>query len=69
VPSEPYFPNRPLFALVGLGIGLFLGWVTAVAFELRDHTVKSAEDLQALLPQTLLAEIPLVRVRRRERHA
>jgi polysaccharide biosynthesis transport protein len=67
VPVRPYFPNRVLLALVGLAAGLTLGLLTAVVAEARDPTVKGPEDLAEILPQPLLAAIPLVRTRRAPR--
>lgn len=67
VPQRPFFPSRPAFALVGLALGLALGLAAAIAAELRDRTVRSAGDLQELLALPLLAQVPLVRVRRSSR--
>jgi uncharacterized protein involved in exopolysaccharide biosynthesis len=67
VPPRPFFPSRLAFALVGLALGLALGLAAAIVAELRDRTVRSAEDLQELLAQPLLAQVPLVRVRRSSR--
>jgi succinoglycan biosynthesis transport protein ExoP len=67
VPSAPCFPNRVLFALVGLSLGLALGLAAAMVAESRDVSVKSAADLRKILTPPLLAEIPFVRVRRRRR--
>ena len=67
VPTGPSFPNRPLFGLFGLGFGLALGLAAAVAAETRDRTVKDAEELQELLSQPVLAQIPFVRVLRSSR--
>jgi uncharacterized protein involved in exopolysaccharide biosynthesis len=67
VPQRPFFPSRRAFALVGLALGLALGLAAAIAAELRDRTVRCAEDLQELLAQPLLAQVPLVRVRRSSR--
>lgn len=66
-PRRPSFPSRPVFALVGLALGLALGLAAAIVAELRDGTVRSAEDLQELLALPLLAQVPLVRVRRSSR--
>jgi uncharacterized protein involved in exopolysaccharide biosynthesis len=67
VPTRPYFPNRLAFGLVGLALGLAAGLGAALVAERRDPSVKGAEDLRALLPQPLLAEIPRVRVPRSSR--
>jgi uncharacterized protein involved in exopolysaccharide biosynthesis len=67
IPSAPCFPNRVLFALVGLSLGLAAGLAAAMVAESRDLSVKSAADLRKILTPPLLAEIPFVRVRRRRR--
>ena len=62
VPLAPDFPNRMLFMAVGVGLGLLGGLVGAVLAELRDQSIKDAQDLREVLPLPLLAEIPIVRV-------
>ncbi len=69
VPRRPFFPSRPVFGLVGLALGLALGLAVAIVTEIRDRSVRSAEDLQELLALPLLAQVPLVRVRRSNRRA
>jgi uncharacterized protein involved in exopolysaccharide biosynthesis len=64
LPQAPYFPTRMPFAAVGVALGLLGGLVGAVLAELRDRSIKDPEDLREALPHPLLAEIPLVRVRR-----
>jgi len=66
-PERPYFPNRLLFGSLGLAFGLAFGVFLAVVVELRDPTVRGREDLEKLLPQPVLTEIPLVRVTRSPR--
>lgn len=63
-PQAPFFPNPVLFALVGAALGLVVGLEGAVLAELRDRSIKGPEDLGEVLPHALLAEIPLVQVRR-----
>ncbi len=62
-PDKPFFPSRTLFALLGLVGGLGLGLVCAFAVELLDHSVKSAEQLEELFSQPLLATIPHIKPR------
>jgi capsular polysaccharide biosynthesis protein len=62
VPERPYFPNRLLFGLAGLVLGVAAGLGAALVAERRDPSVKGPEDLEELLPERLLAVIPLVRV-------
>jgi uncharacterized protein involved in exopolysaccharide biosynthesis len=63
VPATPCYPNRVLFALVGAALGLVFGLGAAVAAERRNPSIKGPEDLMQLLPQPILAEVPLVRIR------
>lgn len=69
VPVAPEFPNRLLFVAVGMALGLLGGLVGAVLVELRDQSIKDAQDLREVLPLPLLAEVPFVRVRRSGRRA
>lgn len=69
VPRAPEFPNRMLFVAVGMALGLLGGLVGAVLVELRDQSIKDAQDLREVLPLPLLAEIPFVRVGRSSRRA
>ena len=62
VPRAPDFPNRMLFVAVGVALGLLGGVFGAVLAELRDQSIKDAQDLREVLPLPLLAEIPFVRV-------
>ena len=62
IPPAPEFPNRMLFVAVGMALGLLGGLVGAVLAELRDRSIKDAQDLGEVLPLPLLAEIPIVRI-------
>lgn len=63
VPEKSIFPNRMLFALGGLFGGLGLGLAAAFGREWLDHSVKSHEDLEELLPLPILAAIPRIDAR------
>jgi uncharacterized protein involved in exopolysaccharide biosynthesis len=67
VPSRPDVPNPLLFALAGLTFGFALSLAAAIVAESRDRSIKGPEDLHAIVPQPLLAELPLIRVSRRGR--
>jgi uncharacterized protein involved in exopolysaccharide biosynthesis len=60
LPDEPSFPNRLLFTAGGLGAGLVLGMSVAAWLELRDNSIRSQEDLIALLNPALLVSVPWV---------
>jgi hypothetical protein len=59
-PADPTFPNRGQFAGAGLGAGLLLGVVIALAFELRDTAIRNELDVEASLALPTLVLIPRV---------
>jgi polysaccharide chain length determinant protein (PEP-CTERM system associated) len=58
LPKEPTFPNRPLFALGGLGGGLALGLALAWLMEARDKALRNEKDIEACLGLPTLAMVP-----------
>jgi polysaccharide chain length determinant protein (PEP-CTERM system associated) len=60
LPEQPSFPNRPLFALGGLGGGLGLGLVLAFVLELVDKSLRTEEDVKFYLNLPALALVPVV---------
>lgn len=54
-PDKPSRPNVPVYLLLGLAVGAFLGLCAALLFEAIDNKVQGAEDIEAL-------EIPLLGV-------
>jgi len=60
LPSDPSFPNRPLFAAGGLGMGLMVGLVLALSLELMDKSIRNEADAEAALQLPLLASLPWV---------
>jgi polysaccharide chain length determinant protein (PEP-CTERM system associated) len=60
LPDKPSFPNRPLFALGGLGGGLGLGLGLAFLFEMRDTSLRTEGDVEFALRLPLIAVIPAV---------
>jgi len=64
-PEKAFFPNRLLFAIAGLVLGLALGAAAAVAAGLRDTSVKDQQDLEAFLSLPVLVTIDEVGRRRR----
>jgi uncharacterized protein involved in exopolysaccharide biosynthesis len=58
LPDKPSFPNRPLFAVGGLGGGLALGLGIAFLLEMRDSSLKTERDVEFALRLPVLAMIP-----------
>lgn len=59
-PVKPDFPNRLKFCGIGFGVGLVIGALVAGAFEFADDRLHNEKDLKAMLPMTILSEIPEV---------
>jgi len=60
LPGAPSFPNRLLFAGGGLGGGLVLGLIIAMALEFRDQSIRTEADITALLELPVLTQVPWV---------
>jgi polysaccharide chain length determinant protein (PEP-CTERM system associated) len=60
LPTAPSFPNRPLFALGGLGGGLALGLGLAFLIELKDSSFKTERDVEVALQLPVLAMVPAI---------
>jgi len=60
LPENPSFPNRPMFALGGLGGGLALGLAITFLLELRDTSFKTERDIEFALRLPVLAIIPTI---------
>ena len=60
LPDKPSFPNRPMFALGGLGGGLGLGLGLAFLLEMKDSSFKTERDVEVALQLPVLAMIPAV---------
>jgi polysaccharide chain length determinant protein (PEP-CTERM system associated) len=58
LPERPFYPNRMLFLLAGLLGGLGLGIGLAFGAEALDHSIKSVEELAALVGYPVLASVP-----------
>jgi polysaccharide chain length determinant protein (PEP-CTERM system associated) len=58
LPDKPSFPNRPVFAVGGLGGGLGLGLAIAFLLEMRDTSLKTERDVEYTLHLPVLAMIP-----------
>ncbi len=60
LPSDPSFPNRPLFAGGGLGAGLALGVAIAIWLEIRDRSIRTEKDAASAMDLPLLVSVPWV---------
>jgi polysaccharide chain length determinant protein (PEP-CTERM system associated) len=58
LPASPTFPNRPLFALGGLGGGLGLGLALALLLEFGDKALRTERDIEYFLQLPALALLP-----------
>jgi polysaccharide biosynthesis transport protein len=59
-PQKPDFPNRLKFCGIGLGVGLLLGVVVAVGFEMIDDHLYSEKEIKDLIPVAIISEIPAI---------
>ncbi|MGA7914676.1 MAG: Wzz/FepE/Etk N-terminal domain-containing protein [Candidatus Acidiferrales bacterium] len=58
LPDRPTYPNRPMFALGGLGGGLGLGLGIAFFLEMKDSSFKTERDVEFALHLPVLAMVP-----------
>src|SRR6266576_320224 len=57
LPSDPSFPNRPLFAGGGLAAGLALGIAIAIWLEIRDRSIRTEKDAAVAMDLPLLVSV------------
>ena len=69
LPEQPSFPDRGLFALAGVGIGILLGIGLAITVDALDPTIKDAESVRTAFNFPVLAVIPYVKPRDQARLA
>ena len=60
LPTKPSFPNRPLFALGGLGGGLAVGLGLAFLLEIQDKSLRTERDVEFALQLPVLAIVPAI---------
>ncbi|MGH9557025.1 MAG: XrtA system polysaccharide chain length determinant [Terriglobales bacterium] len=60
LPEKPSFPDRPLFALAGLGLGLAFGIGMVVVMETKDRAMRSEHDVTQYLGLPTLAVMPTI---------
>jgi uncharacterized protein involved in exopolysaccharide biosynthesis len=66
VPRVPYKTNRTLTVVLGLGMGLLLGFGCAITAEFFRETIHTPRELEALTGISVLATVPLNSRRPRE---
>ena len=60
VPAEPYAPNPLRSAILGFGVGLFVGIGLAFLLEQFDTRVRRPDDVAAILRQPILGRLPRI---------
>lgn len=60
LPDSPSFPNRLLFGAAGLGAGLAFGVGLALWFEVRDNSIRTEQDAEAVLELPTLVAVPWI---------
>jgi succinoglycan biosynthesis transport protein ExoP len=60
IPLRPAAPNRTKITVMGLALGILLGCCAVVIAELLDHSIRSVEDVEALLGMEVVGTIPKI---------
>jgi uncharacterized protein involved in exopolysaccharide biosynthesis len=60
LPDSPSFPNRPLFAAGGFGVGMAFGLIIAIFLESSDKSIRTEKDAAAIMDLPLLISVPWV---------
>ncbi len=60
LPEKPSFPNRPMFALAGLGIGIAFGLGMVLVLEMKDRSLRNEHDVVTYLGLPTLAVMPTI---------
>jgi len=58
LPDKPSAPNHLLVSLVGLGLGIVVGFFLSALMELTDVRIRKEKDLEGLVPTRVLVSIP-----------
>jgi len=58
LPESPSFPNRLFFALGGLAVGLAIGVGITLILEVRDNSIRTERDAEAVLELPTLIAVP-----------
>jgi capsular polysaccharide biosynthesis protein len=68
LPDSPSFPNRWMFGGGGLAAGMAIGFGIGLWLEMRDKSVRTEEDVVAILGLPVLSQVPWVRVEEAEKN-
>lgn len=60
LPVKPDFPDRLKFCAFGVGLGLAFGVLVVAAFEMFDDRLHEDDAIKAMLPETIVYEIPVI---------
>jgi protein tyrosine kinase modulator len=58
IPERPYSPNRPMFVVGGLIVGIFAGFGVALGREVLDDSVRNAREAERILGAPVLSGVP-----------
>ena len=61
IPERPFSPNRSRLNLIGIAAGLAIGLALTALLEYRDVTLRTDNDVTAVLSLPVLAVVPLMR--------
>jgi capsular exopolysaccharide synthesis family protein len=62
-PDKPVFPNKPLFAAMGLVLGLIFGVAAVLVVEVMDGGLRTVEQVERELGVPFIASVPLLTTR------
>lgn len=60
LPYQPSFPNRPLFVVIGVFLGLTIGLGTGISAEALDGSIRNTRDIRTILKMPPIAAIPQI---------
>ncbi len=60
LPTKPDFPDRLIFCVIGLALGIMMGGASVALFEFLDDRMYNPADIKELLPIPVVCEIPQI---------